>query len=249
QRVGGRSRRLRIGRSTGLSAKADSKVPWLCEPTSGSNRYVRIRPELDSVVRISPEGNGAAGVTYLGATRRPGGNSGSIRGRSKPDSERHSRSSGRSSRTRPEPGFWCSDPVESRLQRMSRRLESVHVGYSNGSAPDSGGGRELRDVLGSFVGDLQAIFAQARGLVSHCPFLRPPDDRNKGGHEQDRRRDRQVPAEARAPRRGLVRDRTANRALTSARSPERLAGRGRGDGTAVGGVRTRLQEGGRYRGE
>src|SRR5207247_10322902 len=45
-RVGGRSRRLRTGRSTGLSAKADSKVPWLCEPTSGSNRYVRIRPEL-----------------------------------------------------------------------------------------------------------------------------------------------------------------------------------------------------------
>src|SRR5207237_1967890 len=36
---------------------------------------------------------------------------------------------------------------------------------------------------------------------------------------------------------------------TSARPPERLAGRGRGDGTAVGGVCARLQEGGRNRGE
>jgi len=35
-------------RSTGPLAEADSRVPWLREPTSGSNRYVRIRPELDA---------------------------------------------------------------------------------------------------------------------------------------------------------------------------------------------------------
>src|SRR5438034_7260454 len=132
---------------------------------------------------------------------------------------------------------------------MRCRLESAHVGYSNESARESGGGRKLRGGLAVFVGGLRALFAQARRLVSHRPFPRPPGDRNKGGHEQDCRRDRQVPAEARAPRRRLVRDRTPNRARTSARSPEQLAGGGRGDGTAVRGVRTRLQEGGRYRGE
>ena len=61
---------IATGRSTGPFAEADSRVPWLCEPTSGSNRYVRIRPELDSVVRISPEGNGAAGVTCLGSDEK-----------------------------------------------------------------------------------------------------------------------------------------------------------------------------------
>src|SRR5438067_3043348 len=114
---------------------------------------------------------------------------------------------------------------------MRCRLESAHVGYSNESARESGGGRKLRGVLAVFVGGLRALFAQARRLVSHRPFPRPPGDRNKGGHEQDCRRDRQVPAEARAPRRRLVRDRTPNRARTSARSPERLGGGGRGDGT------------------
>src|SRR5947207_13292002 len=125
---------------------------------------------------------------------------------------------------------------------MRRRLEAAHVGYSNESARESGGGRKLRGVLTVFVGGLRALFAQARRLVSHCPFPRPPGDRNKGGHEQDCRRDRQVPAEARAPRRRLVRDRTPNRARTSARSTERLGGGEWGDGTGVGGIRTRWYE-------
>src|SRR5438552_15800768 len=114
---------------------------------------------------------------------------------------------------------------------MRCRHESAYVGYCIVSARESGGGRKLRGVLAVFVGGLRALFAQARRLVSHCRFPRPPGDRNKGGHEQDCRRDRQVPAEARDLRRRLDGDRKVDRDRTSARFDVRLGGGGGGAGT------------------
>ena len=61
-----------------MALRADLRVKSLCQNSARIGRKVR----------ISPEGNAESGVTYLGSNEKPGGNSGSIRGRSRPDSER-----------------------------------------------------------------------------------------------------------------------------------------------------------------